>query len=181
MININHKAEWFQSADAVAEFGKLTLLEERVIFIQAFLERTTDELTENKLLEYEREQARKNNFRLALFLADAIYGSDLPYAQYPALIDVKQNPFMKDWKDNKYGLRLMHHVLDYILCEKESKKLRGNQAGTSFKKSLMSEYAELGSEEFGDDAFDQLPDTAIFDMEPAVRSMKLKLMCLFEE
>lgn len=104
MVNINHNAQWFQSAAGVAEFEKITTLEERTIFIQAFLEKTTDELKENKLLEYEREDAKKNNFRFALFLADAIYGSILPYSKYPALIDVNQNPFMKKWKDNKYGL-----------------------------------------------------------------------------
>lgn len=177
MVDINHNAEWFQTAAGVTEFEKITTLEERTIFIQAFLEKTTDELKENKLLEYEREDAKKNNFRFALFLADAIYGSSLPYSKYPALIDVNQNPFMKKWKDNKYGLHIKLSTMKYILCE-ESKKLFGGNAKSSFKESLIREHSKLGSEQFGKTAFIYLPDTSIFDIDPSLQSAQLKFICL---
>lgn len=177
MVDINHNAQWFLSADGVAEFEKITTLAERAIFIQAFLEKTTDELKENKLLEHERDDAKKTNFRFALFLADAIYGSSLPYATYPALIDVNRNPFMEDWKRSKYGLTMMFSVMKYMLCE-ENKKLFGDQDKLSFKESLIREHKELGSEQFGKDAFIYLPDTSIFDVDPSLRSIQLKLICL---
>lgn len=180
MVNINHDAQWFQSADGVAEFEKITTLDERTLFIQQFLKKKTKE-SGTYFYDYEKSSMEKVSFHLALFLADAIHGSSFPYAKYPALLDGTHNPFVAYWQGEgnygKAGWRSFYNEFSQILLN-ENKKYYQDGNG-KFKQQLEIKAAQLQVEGHLDQVLEMFPDTTVFDLDPILQPIQLKNMWLF--
>lgn len=180
MIEINRNAQWFQSADGIVEFEKITTLDERTLFIQQFLKKKTKE-SGTYFYDYEKSDMERVSFHFALFLADAIYGSSFPYAKYPALLDATQNPFLAYWQDKgnygKAGWRSFYNKISQILLE-ENKKIDQDGNG-KFKQQLETKAAQLQVEDRLDQVLQMFPDTTVFDLDPILQPIQLKNMWLF--
>lgn len=180
MVNINQSTGWFQSAAGVVEFEKITTLEERTLFIQAFLEKATNE-SKTYFYNHERMDMKKISFCFALFLADAIHRSNFPYAKYPALLDPTQNPFIAYWQGEghygKAGWSSFYNAFTRVLIE-ENKKLPQNRNG-KFYQALKAEAVKQQAEEYFDQVVQLLPDTTVFDLDPTLQPIQLKNMWLF--
>lgn len=171
-------AQWFFAEAGIAEFQKITTLDERTLFIQQFLKKKTTE-SKKYFYDYEKRSMERVTFHFALFLADAIHGSSLPYAKYPELLDASQNPFIAYWQeDGNYGKadwQSFYESFSQILLEENQKySERGN-----FKQELKERAAQLHAEEHLEQALKMMPDTTIFDLDPALQSIQLKNMWFF--
>lgn len=81
---IKKETQWFFSEDGVQSFHALQTLEDRSVFIYSYLKTVVnDQLEKDNLI-----------FKTAFFLADALCGSVLAYANYPDVIDKTKNPFV---------------------------------------------------------------------------------------
>lgn len=76
--------EWFLSKEGEEKFFALSSVEERATFFYSYL----------TLVLHSALQRNNNIFKLAFFLADAVYSSDEPYAKYPSILNESENPFL---------------------------------------------------------------------------------------
>lgn len=75
---------WFLSDEGSKQFAALSSLEERIIFIYSYL----------KTISKESFEEEKTLLKIALFIADAVYNSDLSYSKYPEILKADSNPFV---------------------------------------------------------------------------------------
>ena len=173
-------AQWFYSEAGIAEFEKITTLDERTLFIQQFLKKQTTE-SGTYFYDYEKNNMERVSFHVALFLADAIHGSSFPFAKYPALLDATQNPFVAYWQGKgnygKAGWQTFYNGFSQILLD-ENKKLSHNRNG-KFKQELKAKAAQLHAEDHLDQVLQMMPDTTVFDLDPTLQPIQLKNMWLF--
>lgn len=81
---LNRNKEWFLSEEGEKQFFALSSVEERVFFLYSYLKQVLNPvLNKNHAI-----------FKLAFFLADAVFSSDKEYAFYPKLLTVSENPFL---------------------------------------------------------------------------------------
>ena len=81
---IKKETQWFFSEEAKRSFNALKSLEDQTVFIYSYLKTVANaQLEKDNLL-----------FKTAFFIADALHGSTLDYADYPSLIDKTKNPFV---------------------------------------------------------------------------------------
>lgn len=180
-------AQWFQTKKAAAEFKKCTSLEDRAIFISEYLKCIINEYRQKQgpykqFNDFEMSRINKVSFGFAIFLADAIYGSDLPYATYPALIDEKQNPFFSTWVGYRYGAEKNYYKSIFeaftSIIEEENNRRRNDK--TTFKQELIDEVGTATAQEYSAQIFSVLPDTDIYDLVPSLQAIQLKNMWFFE-
>ncbi len=81
---IKKPSDWFSSQDAVAQFEKLSTLEERAVFVYSYF----------KAVAHKDWDKEDRLFAMAFVMADTVYSSSLTYAKYPDLIDPEKNPFV---------------------------------------------------------------------------------------
>ena len=183
-VLLDHEMEWFRSEQGIATFNNISKLEDRIFFILAFLKSVIRESDiSNKL--YERFSDRESKIAdinkcssmFALFMADAIYGSDLPYATYPDLIDPEKNPFLNYWISIEFGYRYpdkstFSHFSNLI--EEENEKLTKGKNQT-LKQELMERIGDNGSQKaFYDIFLKNIPNKHIHDLNPSLQLMELK-------
>jgi len=171
--------EWFFSSEGIAQFSAYKNLEDRVLFILKYLSKKID--YSQKYSNEELVRINAITFHFAVFLADAIYGSDLPYATFPALIDPDKNPFMRSWISNNYGQRA-HQFSLYAaftkIIEKENKQRKGD--AKTFRQELIDEIGVANAQKYSDQIFSFLPDTAIYDIVPSLQLIQLKNKWFFD-
>ncbi len=101
MDAFNYPLDWYFSEEGKAAFAQQQTLEDRSAFLQGYLLALAKDKALNRMCEAALD-LRCHQF--AFFLADAVYGSVLSFAAYPALIDPKQNPFLGYWQgQGKFG------------------------------------------------------------------------------
>lgn len=75
---------WFISDEGGKQFASLGSLEERITFVYSYLKTIAKEcFEEDKIL-----------LKMALYIADAVYNSDLSYSKYPEILKADSNPFV---------------------------------------------------------------------------------------
>ena len=171
-------AQWFYSKAGIAEFEKITTLDERTLFIQQFLKKETTE-SGIYFYDYEKSGMERITFHFALFLADAIYKSDLPYAKYPTLLDAKQNPFIAYWQGaGNYGKadrQSFYDAFSQIIFEENKKHLKTE----NFEQVLKAKAAQMHTECYLDQVLQVMPDRIVFDLIPALQAIQLKNIWFF--
>lgn len=186
MVDIIHNAQWYQTAEAIAEFEKMSSLEDRVVFISEYLKCIINEHRQKQgpykqFNDFEMSCINKVSFGFAIFLADAIYGSDLPYSTYPALIDKKQNPFFESWLALEFGKDNSIHPIfeDFtsIIAEENARKRNDTK---TFKQELISKVGTANAQKYSAQIFSILPDTGIYDLVPSLQIIQLKNIWFFE-
>lgn len=81
---LKHDAAWFSSEAGCNMYHSLNSLEDRSIFLYSYLKKIA-------IAEFDQDQTL---FKAAFFFADGIFGSSLPYSNYPDLINPAKNPFV---------------------------------------------------------------------------------------
>lgn len=81
---LNKETQWFFSEEGIRSFQALRSLEDRSVFLYSYLKTVANERLEKDNLI----------FKTAFFIADALYGSSVAYAEYPDVIDKTKNPFV---------------------------------------------------------------------------------------
>ena len=76
--------QWFLSDEGSKRFAALSSVGDRAVFIYSYLKTFANDF-------FEKENIL---FKTSFLLADAIFGSDVPYSSYPSLLDEKVNPFV---------------------------------------------------------------------------------------
>lgn len=187
MIALNHDEQWFHTAEGIAVFNKITTLEDRIWFMMEYLKSVIKEShIIGKIREinrdYEISCINETSSRLAIFLADAIYGSDLPYATYPALIDKNQNPFLAYWASRSFGNNWkrdnFYEKYSSIIYEENSKRKPGD--AKSFRQQMLDTVGGEYAPETCKQAFDALPSTSAFDLTPPLLLIQLKNTWIFD-
>ena len=81
---LKKETQWFFSEEGIRSYQALQSLEDRSVFVYSYLKTVAN------------EQLEKDNliFRTAFFIADALFGSSVAYANYPGVIDKTKNPFV---------------------------------------------------------------------------------------
>ena len=170
--------QWYFTEAGIAEFQKIATLDERTLFIQQFLKKKTTE-SKTYFYDYEKSGMERITFQVALFLADAIHSSNLPYAKYPALLDADQNPFVAYWQNNgnygKSNFQSFYTAFSNIILG-ENKK---HSETPNFEQVLKEKAAQLHAEGHLDRVLQRMPDTVVFDLHPALQSVQLKNMWFF--
>lgn len=185
---IKHDVKWFRSAQGIAKFNKISTLEERMFFILAFLKSVISEsgvlgkISYRITKDYQISRMNEIASGLAIFLADAIYNSDLPCATYPALIDLEENPFLEYWQCRDFGKDLkkedfFKHFSSIIFEENDN---RQNNETVTFEEQMIDQFGSNFSESAHELAFEILPDTAVFDLMPELQLIQLKNMWIFD-
>ena len=175
MDYLSREPAWFLSQSGASAFNSKTNLEEKTLFIYAYLRKCLHE-------SYDKD---KTCFHFALFLADAIHNSQLPYGSYPALIDPTQNPylaFLIQWGKHP-GERILYYGFMSILHQIADPMDPGNWVydktciGTE---ALAAKLVEL-EHNFYDERPVDLPHPGVFDIEEPLQSVQLKLMWFFNK
>lgn len=179
MVDINNSVEWFLSNEGIAKFSALKTLEERVLFILGYLK---SKITNPQRFEsVEITHINEVSFHFAVFLADAVYESDLSYAAYPALIDPNQNPFMKQWISASYGkndyYNPIYEAFTQIIAEES---MRRKNDIKPFKKELVDEMGTTNAQKYSEQIFSIFPDTTIYDLVPSLQAIQLKNIWFFK-
>ena len=81
---LKYDASWFKSAAGQSYFSQLHTLEDKSVFMYSYLKKLAP-------AEFDKDQIL---FKTALFLADAVYGSALPYGAFPNFTDPQKNPYI---------------------------------------------------------------------------------------
>lgn len=107
---LKRNKEWFLSAEGEKAFFALSSLEDRTVFIYSYLKAAVNPCFEED----------NTLFKLAFFFADALYGSDKPYGNYPAILSPESNPFLQYLTKAKTfdGKKILYVILTAILREK---------------------------------------------------------------
>lgn len=179
MATANHGAEWFLSNEGIAKFSALKTLEERMLFILEYLSSKID--YSQKYNNDELLRINEVTFQFAVFLADAIYGSDLHYATYPALINPDMNPFLRCWISNNFGQHA-HQFSIYASFTKiiENENKRRKSDAKTFKQELIDEIGVANAQKYSDQIFSILPDTEIYNIVPSLQLIQLKNKWFFD-
>lgn len=101
---------WFLSEEGSKRFAALDSLGERTIFIYSYLKTIANE-------SFEKD---KMLFKMAVFIADAVYASDVPYSKYPEILRADRNPFVAFLQNSKTfsGKEKTYIILTAVLNNK---------------------------------------------------------------
>ena len=166
-------ASWFFSQEGVAAYGQQQSVEDKTLFLYAYLVKALDE-------SYDKDNTL---FRFSLFLADAVAGGGFAYSEYPKLIDSTANPFLTyltNWKKNP-GKKVLHYGFLSILHQIADPGLSNNwiyDKALMESDSLEEKLIELEHNFYADKELG-LPNPRAFDIAEEHKPVQLKLMWLF--
>ena len=168
---------WFLTDEGGKQFAALDSLEERAIFIYSYL----------KTIAHESFEKDKTLFKMAFFIADAVYSSDVTYSKYPEILKADSNPFVAFLKNAEIfsGNEKTYVILTAVL----------NNKANAFDKSdwiydeeildceleadeFESELAERGIE-FLPGSGTTMPDPELYNIDSKLRLMQLQLVWIF--
>ena len=159
---LHYDSQWFFSDAGKTQFSGLQTLEDRCAFIYSYLRTVASpELDKARLL-----------IRVAFFLADGVWGSSLPYAAYPDVIDPGKNPFVAYLTKATVcpDLQGLYCVFLAILHETADPKKKDEWIySAKVPEELVRAYC--GSET-------ALADPGVFEIEEALQLVQLKLIWL---
>lgn len=171
MVVTKRSTDWFFSNEGIKAFESTSEnLAERSAFIYSYLITVIDE----------KDKDNSFVFKLAFLIADAIYGSDLAYSKYPAIIDPKQNPFVAYIKNLKVipsqeiiflsVISVLHGWADALDANEwiyDEKK----QTRDCFKEKFENLNIDLISP--------IMANPYVFDIEPEKETLQLKIIWAF--
>ena len=168
-------ASWYASNEGVKAYHALQKLEDKTLFLYAYLQKKLHKSFEN------------NNacFKLALFFADAIEGASLPYSGYSEIIDPMKNPYLAyvtNW-DKYPGKRVLYYGLMSILHGLADPMLHNSWI---YDKALMgsellqSKLVEL-ERNFYDEGSACMPGPLAYDIEDELSDVQFKLRWFFDK
>lgn len=151
---LQKETAWFLSDEALKQYAALSSLDERVVFLYAYL----------RTIAHENLEKGQTLMKIAFLLADGVSKADVLYAAYPALIRPEQNPFVAYVKNAKYVPEAprMIAVMMAILQEKVDPR---NGSAWIYDRDILSK------DKFGlwlkDQGMEYLPSTSISLIQPA--------------
>lgn len=164
---------WFLSQAGTAAYERQRTLEEKTIFIYAYLSKALDK-------SFDKDSTC---FKFALFLADAIDTAGLPYSRYPALIDPTQNPYLAYLVNlgEQPGGRIIYYGFMSILHEIADPMMQNNwiydmelMGSDSLEEKLVSL-----EHDFYEEIPNSLPNPLVFDIAEELEPVQLKIMWFF--
>lgn len=180
MLQLERSTQWYFSNEGKAAFEKASL-QERADLIQTYLQNISNHTFDNVA---KRERFNLRCYYFALFLADAIYGSALPYATYPVLIDPDTNPFLSYWMKTK-DFDLIHssavHASFMDILRKENESMQGASSAELIMTSITDEAESQGLSGFSSEAFAKMPVPMELSLSPQLRPIALKIGWLCEK
>ncbi len=168
-------ASWYTTDAGVKAYQALRTQEDKTLFFYAFLQKKLHKSFENDNI----------CFKFALFLADAVANSSLPYSTYPEIIDPQKNPYLAYlvcWE--KYpGKRVLYYGFMSILHGLADPMLRNSWI---YDKDLMGSEAlqhklvELERNFYNEDAA-LIPSPLAYEIEDNLSDLQLKLRWFFDK
>lgn len=170
---IKKERAWFLSEEGGKSFTALSSLEERAIFIYSYLKSAVNE-------GFEKENTL---FKIAFFFADAVYCSNKPYSQYPAILNFQSNPFLRylENADKYYGKEITYMIFTAILQGKADPTNQGEWIyNHEFLNSetLFEDLLEKGIEYLPANSMDMVNPKA-YQMEDSDKFLQLELVWIF--
>lgn len=175
MEPIKQPKSWFLTDAACQEYAALTTLEERSVFLYSYLKQVASDTMNQKGFV----------FKTAFFLADAVAGSSLPYAAYPAIINGAENPFVALLETLKkpYGDDAMYCVMMAILCGVVNARDMNEwiYEADMFENNTYRERLESMDRGFLPSSDTFMAEPQAFDIDEALRFAQTELMWMFRQ
>lgn len=185
--------EDFFAPESIAEYANLQTLEDKTLYILAYLARVWVE--KPSFVETEGDEEFRyayigtGMFRAALFLADAVGNASLPYSSYPALIDPSKNPYMaylvnlEVWGDPYCGEWDSFDEQPGMFYYEFMAILHGAADPFDEESWLYQEDGRLDAMEEADyDIYEDktsFPDPRYYEVADGLKSLQLKIMWIF--
>ncbi len=173
MEYLNRDVAWYTGAEGVNTYKKLQSLEDRTVFLYAYLQKMVH-------TSFDKDNTC---FKAALFFADAVAESRLPYSSYPELVDPQKNPFLAYMVNlgKNPGNRVLYYGFMSVLHEiadpmKQNSWIYDMNLMTS--DDLQDKLVEL-EHNFYDEEGPHMPNPLAFDIDEALSDLQLKLIWFF--
>lgn len=160
---------WFLSDEGGKKFAALDSLEERTIFIYSYL----------KTIAHESFEENKTLFKLAFFIADAVYESDITYSKYPEILKAESNPFVAFLANAQ---KFSGNEKTYIILT----SILHNKANAFNKSEWIYDEKEFDSNDLSERGIQFLPsssssmiDLEIYNIDSDLKLLQLELVWIF--
>lgn len=180
MLKTEQTTQWYFSDERKAVFEKASL-QERITLIQSYLQDILNHTFEDAV---KREGFQLRCYYFAVFLADAIYGSVLPYAEYPALIDPTVNPFVAYWVKTKNFDTIKPEAVQAAflsILKNENDNLECVSTTEIIRASIEKDGEAQGLSEFFHKAIAKMPVPQELTIAVQLRPIALKIMWLCDK